>query len=62
MESPEEETVRKSYFAKAHEVIQKHNNDPEATHRWGQLAHNHFSAMVFIFTELSDSHYSNFNF
>ena len=46
MDSPEEETARKSHFAKAHQVIEKHNSDLEATHRWGHLAHNHFSAMV----------------
>ena len=43
MDSPEEETVRKAQFAKAHKMIQEHNSDPEATHH---LTHNHFSSMV----------------
>ena len=43
IDSPEEESVRKAQFAKAHKMIQEHNSDPEATHH---LTHNHFSSMV----------------
>ena len=41
--SPREENERKGNFIKTHEMIEKHNSNPEATPK---LAHNHISAMV----------------
>ena len=44
--SPGEENERKGHFIKTHEMIEKHNSNPEATPK---LAHNHLSALVCSF-------------
>ena len=44
-DSAEEEARRKALFAKTHEIIKKHNSDPQGK---PQMAHNHISAMVRI--------------
>jgi hypothetical protein len=43
LDSSEEESHRKTIFAKTDEMIQEHNSDLEAKHH---LAHNHLSSMV----------------